>query len=375
MKKLNGISIVIATKGRLLHLEKLLQSVLIARNNFTGSSEVLIIDDSSEDETKIIDSLCEKYSAQKYFFTPSVSGKRNYGSSKAQYDIILYLDSDCVASPNLLTEHYKMYSDDSIGGVAGLLIFTGEENRYWHVVDQSPFVVCFKLPGWLYEVPWTPTANFSIRKNLFTEIGEFDTDFPNKPGGEDVDLGLRLTKKGYKIRCSKTGIVYHAKDTWSHRTQMRKRVWHYGKANYYLIKKHYDYSISCLPKKSIVHIIIFIMILIMAIISQNPMLLGLFPIYLIADIIATAIIFSRVNKKRKITFYESIGIYNLKMINELGFISESIKHNKLNYINRDMVYFDGQMTDILSDSAVNVWSLIIALTIITTLVSILISIS
>ena len=45
--ELNGISVVIATKGRVKLLGDLLESVYLARLNFPGKSEVIIVDDSS----------------------------------------------------------------------------------------------------------------------------------------------------------------------------------------------------------------------------------------------------------------------------------------------------------------------------------------
>ena len=199
MMNLNGISIVIATKGRVKLLGDLLESVYTARSNFNGASEVILVDDSSEKDVIEIEAMCKKYDAQRIEFGPSVAEKRNVGARNAKYDIVLFLDSDCIATPNLLNEHYKLYTDDHVGGVAGLLEFVGEDTWFWKSVEKSPFVICFGFPRWMQEVPWTPTANCSVRKEIFEMVGGFDRSFPDKPGGEDVDMGLRITKKGYAV--------------------------------------------------------------------------------------------------------------------------------------------------------------------------------
>ena len=62
---LNGISIVIATKGRVKLLGELLESVQVARNNFDGPTEVLLIDDSNENDVKEIEKFCIKYDAKR----------------------------------------------------------------------------------------------------------------------------------------------------------------------------------------------------------------------------------------------------------------------------------------------------------------------
>ena len=123
---LNGISIVIATKGRVKLLEDLLISVKEARSNFEKPSEVLLVDDSKAEDVVAINEMCKKYDARRIEFGPSVPEKRNVGAREAQYDIVLFLDSDCIATPNLLNEHYKLYTDEKVGGVAGYLEFVGD---------------------------------------------------------------------------------------------------------------------------------------------------------------------------------------------------------------------------------------------------------
>ena len=143
--ELKGISVVIATKGRVKLLGELLESVYVARSNFLGKSEVIIVDDSSERDVIEIDKYCTTYDVRRICFGPSVAEKRNIGAREAKYDIVLFLDSDCIATPNLLNEHYKLYTDDHVGGVAGVLEFVGKDTWFWHSVEKSPFVICFSL--------------------------------------------------------------------------------------------------------------------------------------------------------------------------------------------------------------------------------------
>ena len=112
------ISIVIATKGRVKLLIELLESIRVARDNYPFQSEVLLIDDSSEADRKRIEEACGLYDAKMYYYSPSVSGKRNFGVKMAVYDTILFLDSDCIATPHLLEEHAKQYINEKVGAVA-----------------------------------------------------------------------------------------------------------------------------------------------------------------------------------------------------------------------------------------------------------------
>lgn len=356
MKELNGFSIVIATKGRVLLLGELLKSVYAARKNFDGESEVILVDDSSKADVKEIEKLCEQYDARRIYYSPSVAEKRNVGARAGKYDIILFLDSDCLATPNLLNEHYKLYTEERVGGVAGLLEFVGEDTWFWEAVSKSPFVVCFGLPRWLSEVPWTPTANCSVRKEVFEKVGGFDKSFPDKPGGEDVDLGLRITKQGYTFKCTKDGLVYHSKKTWIPVKAMFKRLWHYGAANYYLIEKHKDYVMDILPRKTTVFFVVLLFLAANAVICGRPEILLLYPVWLLFDTSMMSVFFNHFAKYKSTSFFHQMVVQLLILTNELGFVCKCLTKRKPSYINKDIVYFDGQMEGILHNGTITVWS-------------------
>ena len=359
--KLNGISIVIATKGRVKLLEDLLVSVKEARSNFNGDSEVILVDDSNEKDVIEIEKMCEKYDARRIYFSPSVPEKRNVGAREAKYDIILFLDSDCIATPNLLNEHYKLYDNEKVGGVAGLLEFVGEDTWFWKAVEKTPFVVCFGFPKWMETVPWTPTANCSMRKDVFEKIGGFDRSFPDKPGGEDVDLGLRMIKEGYIYKCTADGLVYHSKKTWIPVKAMIRRLWYYGAANYYLADKHPDYVMGILPRKTTIYMGAIILSIIIAIIKRNVFSILCAPIWMIFDIMLTSIFVNCFAKYKRTSFLKQCVVQLLILDNELGYVVKCIQKRKPSLINKDIVYFDGQMDGILDTGAIITWSNLLSL--------------
>lgn len=365
--ELNGISIVIATKGRVNLLEELLESVAVARENFSGPSEVLLIDDSNAEDVRQIDLACGKYDARRIEFGPSVPEKRNVGAKEAKYDIILFLDSDCIATPNLLNEHYKLYTDEKIGGVAGYLEFVGEDTWFWQVVDKTPFTICFSFPKWMDTVPWTPTANCSMRKKVFEQIHGFDRSFPDKPGGEDVDLGLRMIKAGYTFKCTADGLVYHSKKTWTPVKAMFRRLWHYGAANYYLAKKHPDYTMKIMPRKTSLYLTGILGIVILSIIGLNPWMLMMIPLWICLDIALSAIFVNKFASYKGTTFVKQCVVQLLILDNELGYVWTCLKKRKPYYINKDVVYFDGQMDGIQDTSSIMTWcNLVSALVLVVT---------
>lgn len=355
MRKLQGISVVIATKGRVKLLENLLVSVKTARENFDGPSEVLLVDDSSPEDAARIEQICREQDARRIAFGPSVAMKRNVGADAAQYDIILFLDSDCVATPNLLNEHYQLYTDEKVGGVAGPLVFVGEDKWFWHVVEKTPFIICFSFPQWMDTVPWTPTANCSMRKDVFQEIHGFDRTFPDKPGGEDVDLGLRMIKRGYVFRCTKTGLVYHNKATWSTPKAMFRRLWYYGSANYYVARNHPDYVMKIMPRRAQIFAFMLLMTILASIIRMNPLLLIAWPVWLILDTALMAVFINAFARYKGTTFLKQFCVQLLILDNEAGYVFRCIHEKAFSLIGKDVVYFDGQMDGILDNGAIGVW--------------------
>lgn len=368
---LNGISIVIASKGRVKLLEDLLISVWDARKNFEGPTEVLLIDDSCEKDVIEIDRMCREYDVKRIPFGPSVAEKRNVGARKAQYDIVFFLDSDCIATQNLLNEHYKLYTEEKVGGVAGYLEFVGEDTWFWEAVDKTPFTICFSFPKWMDTVPWTPTANCSIRKDVFEKIEGFDRSFPDKPGGEDVDLGLRMTKAGYIFKCTAEGLVYHSKKTWIPVKAMFKRLWHYGVANYYLTEKHPEYVMKIMPRKTSLYFTGILVFVIAALISLNPWILLGMLLWICSDIMLSAMFINKFARYKGTSFLKQCVVQLMILDNEFGYVWMCMKKRKFHYINKDIVYFDGQMDGIQDTSSIMAWCNLVSALILLTVIFVL----
>lgn len=339
-----GISVVIATKGRVKLLIQLLESINKARENYEGECEVILIDDSAEKDRGEIEKACRRLDARVEHYSPSVAGKRNYGVRLAKYEIILFLDSDCAATPCLLKEHADKYINEKVGAVAGPLEFIGEENWFWKSVVLTPYLICFKMPYWGENSPWGTTANFSVRKDVFNKVGGFDENFPNKPGGEDVDLGLRITEMGYRIMNAPKGLVYHNKETWSAVKPMLRRAWYYGSADYYLIEKHSKIVTDAAPRRSMVFALIMILCVGMALLKTAKYLWGI-PLWLLFDVCGMAICMSRFGYQKS-SFLHQLVAQVIVLANEWGFVVNCLKHKKVKYCFKQMVYFDNQMKGI-----------------------------
>lgn len=347
-----GISMVIATKGRVRLLENLVETIDRERKRYGGPSELLIVDDSVPEDRIQVEEICRRFDAEYIYFGPSVCAKRNVGGHKAKYPIILFLDSDCLVTEGILDEHNAPYHlNEKVGAVCGLLEFTGEGGKFWDCVSKSQFVICFDMAKWGPTVPWGTTANFSVSKKVFEEINGFDEGFPNKPGGEDVDFGLRIGKKGYVIAANPKALVLHDKATWTPVKAMYKRVWNYGRADTYVMDRHPDKLISSSPKRTLLFLIIVLFSTLLGLLV-SPFCLLTIPLWALTDTIGMSLLMVRFAPFNKASVAEQMVIQSLILTNEGGFVFDCFRRRRLSYLGKQLSYFENQTKGVIFNSTI-----------------------
>lgn len=131
---------------------------------------------------------------------------RNLGARLATGDILLFVDSDCIADPQLVASHLARHRDGH--SVVGGSIAIDVNDSYWRLCDNllafTPFLAM--MPAG--ERPYLPSLNFSLPRNIFNSIGGFDERFSGA-AGEDVDLSLRLRAQGHRLFFAPEAHVMH----------------------------------------------------------------------------------------------------------------------------------------------------------------------
>lgn len=229
------ISVVIPTRERVKLLRDLLESLTAERDqNPTVKVEIIVIDDSPEGEAREIKAACLSSEARYLTGPANVRQKRNIGIQHAIHDIVLFIDSDCQATPGLLHAHLKGYESNAIGGVIGETVFTGPDTFMWGVIERTQYLNSFSFASRMEYAPWGPCCNISYRRSVLCELGGFVDCWPLKLGGDDAELGLRVTGSGLKIRCSPTAVVHHSRQTWNSFGKVWERAFRWGRMDYHL---------------------------------------------------------------------------------------------------------------------------------------------
>ncbi len=162
---------------------------------------------------------------------------RNLGARQAQGELLLFLDADCIAAPDLLAQLLECYRQGQsvVGGSVAL-----EPDNYWVLCDNLLVFGPFLATAPAGERRYLPSLNLSLRRSLFLELGGFDERFPGA-AGEDIDFSLRLRERGHPLWFEPRARIYHrpqrssAQAIWQHlrsfgRVHVRLQQMHRGRA-------------------------------------------------------------------------------------------------------------------------------------------------
>jgi glycosyltransferase involved in cell wall biosynthesis len=333
-----GVSVVTPTHGRRSLVAALLESLQAARAAAGVESEVIIVDSSEGEDAQLILEDCERFHAS-YIRHPAnnVRQKRNVGIRTARFPIVLFMDSDCTASPDLLVEHARSHMND-VGGVIGVTRFVGDSSQTWRLIERTSVLDSFSCAERMETVPWGPTCNISYRKEILEEVGGFDESFPFRLGGDDVDLGLRVTDAKHPIRCNPKAVVEHTRETWSSLWLIGRRLFRWGRMHHHLMNKHPGRVLNDFPKTMGLLFVLGITMAAMSGVYRRPVLLLLPLLWLALDLLLEAAVLSRMTGERLRDYGTFLGARLLGLTFELGTLVEAGLRGSLRPLYKEIYY-------------------------------------
>lgn len=233
-----SISVIIPTHNR---SETLLQALkaLSAQTFSNLQFEVIVVADGCTDKTvEIVKSYRAIFKLQILEQEGSgAAAARNKGAVNAVGALLLFLDDDVTASPQLLEAHMKAHQEAVKRVVLGYLppVMNGQKGyfqtklkEWWEASFHSMHHEgsCFSYRNML-------SGNFSLPAEFFRLVGGFDTTFKCQ---EDYELGVRLIQAGAQFIFEPKAMGCHNEKTDLNRWLNRK--YSEGKAAVQLYKKH-----------------------------------------------------------------------------------------------------------------------------------------
>jgi glycosyltransferase involved in cell wall biosynthesis len=229
-----SISIIIPTYNRASILRRVLEGYS-AQSGDHQMIELLVVDDGSTDETPAVVEECGssstvpvRYLRQK---NAGVTVARNYAIREARSDLILLGDDDIIPSRRMVAEHvayHKKHPEPEVG-VLGFVDWDPQVNptpfMIWSGLHGPQFEFGCMKPGQEVGFGHTYFCNTSVKARYLVENGQFDESF-NQYGWEDVELGYRLRKKGFRMLYSPEAVGYHFKrETFSDALRRREGLY------------------------------------------------------------------------------------------------------------------------------------------------------
>ena len=211
---------------------RMVLSALLLQSYPENKYEIIVADDGSSDGTgDMTQEMAKEHKQIKYFFQEDKGFRagtaRNLGAKHAMGSILIFLDNDVVAEPDLIRNYTRAlqkfdvaqgytagyfsdrkYSIEALknsinmGSIKCLPLF--EEFRHRHFMDQQKNNSADNPEIWHFFV----SNNFAIKKKVFQKE-QFDESFVGW-GGEDSEFGYRLCKQGFSIGLAKECIGFHA---------------------------------------------------------------------------------------------------------------------------------------------------------------------
>lgn len=211
-----SVSIIVPCREEAAFIGLCLDSILA--NDYTGSTEIFVVDGMSQDRTRdILAEYAARHSCIQVLDNPRKEQPiaLNIGIRQARGDIIMRMDSHTSYAPDYISECINAlleHGADNVGGrwvivprSSGLLGQAiclavtspfGVGNAYYRLKDYSG-----KGIKWNVHVPY-----FCCRREVFKKIGLFNEHLDRS---EDIDFRSRLLRGGYRTLFVPTVISYY----------------------------------------------------------------------------------------------------------------------------------------------------------------------
>lgn len=215
---INRFSIIIPTRNRAGSLKRLLTSFDSIEWPDSADSELLIVDNGSNDQTRSVlsaehakfrkCSLRVLEEAQK-----GKSSALNRGLAAAKGDIILILDDDVVTHRELLVKHLECYGVSHFDAIQGRVLpgldLDDRPADSRRLREYNTPIINYGEE--ICEIRGLTGTNMSFNRAVFEKVGFFDPRLgPGASGfSEDTEFSMRIRKAGFKIGYTPRAVVYH----------------------------------------------------------------------------------------------------------------------------------------------------------------------
>jgi GT2 family glycosyltransferase len=181
----------------------------------SATLEVIVVDNGSTDESASV----ARSRGARVLDAPesNVADMRNRGAALATGEILAFVDADNVIGSDWISPPLRHLSRPDVAAVGALCL--APASGTW---VQTAYDRIRSRPSGVREVEWLGAGNLAVRRNVFLEIGGFDTSLETC---EDVDLCNRMRHAGYRLLSDSDLTNIHLGDPTTIRALFVSELW------------------------------------------------------------------------------------------------------------------------------------------------------
>lgn len=225
---MRSVSVIIPIYNAEIYLNDLFECLDICP--FDKEDEIILIDNGSTDLSA---SIClgktrsdKKYKYYEFIDKADSYAARNYGVTKANGDILAFIDSDCKPTAKWLIIIKEKLIERTV--LAGNIKLEFNKANVWECFDNVAHLNQCKINA---KKNCVATANMAVYKKDFYYVGKFIERF----SGGDFEWSQRAAKKRLNIIFFSEAIVYHPTRKTFYDTLKKEERIAYGRGKQYKI--------------------------------------------------------------------------------------------------------------------------------------------
>mgnify|MGYP002511340023 FL=1 len=217
------VSVIICARNEYENLQDYLAVIL---SQDYPCYEVIVVDDSSDDETDLLlERLSRQHANLYHTFVPRgariLSSKKlalTIGIKAAKYEHLLLTDADCrPESKNWIREMMQGFANENTEVVVGFSPYFEKKGLLNHIISYDTLFSGLQYMGMARSGhPYMGVGrNLAYKRSTFFNIGGFKTLINNLAGDDDLFVNRVATRKNTTVVCNKDSLVWsQPKTTW-----------------------------------------------------------------------------------------------------------------------------------------------------------------
>ncbi len=197
------VSIVIPGYNCAGTIKRCLESVLT--QDYPHIIQIIFVDDGSQDATP---SVVSSFDRVQYIRQANAgpAHARNRGAAAATGSLIAFIDADCIAHSDWITNLVSCFTANTIGAATGRYGLANPQSLLARCIHQE---IIYRHKRYsAREIRFFGSYNVCLPKDVFENVGGYDSQY-RRASAEDNDLSYRLSKWGYKICYESRAVVDH----------------------------------------------------------------------------------------------------------------------------------------------------------------------